>query len=438
MVLGWGRRKNNKKNKGGKPNMEVVIPNQFKCPITLDLMKDPVTLSTGITYDRESVERWFDEGNITCPLTNLVVRNFDMIPNHSLRIMIQDWCVENRQNGVERIPTPRIPVSPTDVSELVFRVKECARGLDQYGCVELVQKMEKWSNESERNKKCIVENGAISGLALAFEAFANDSIERNLIVLEVILSSLNWMFPLQLEAQKSLGSKASLHCMVWFLKHQDVKGKEKAIIALKEILSFGDEKHVEALLEIEGVNELLIEFINKRISPIITKASLRIVWYLVSSNSSFNEKLKFSFVELGLVSSILNILIDSEKSVCEKAFTILDSLLSCDFGREKAYENDLTIPLLVKKILRVSPLTTEYSVSSIWKLCKFEEKNYEGKALIEALQVGAFQKLLLVLQVGCSDETKEKATELLKLMNPYRAELEECIDSDFKNLKRSY
>ena len=62
----------------------------------------------------------------------------------------------------------------------------------------------------------------------------------------------------------------------------------------------------------------------------------------------------------------------------------------------------------------------------------------KGKILIEALQVGAFQKLLLVLQVGCSDENKDKATELLKLMNPYRAELEDCIDSDFKNLKRSY
>ena len=438
MVLGWGRRKNKKNNKGGKPNMEVVVPNQFRCPITLDLMKDPVTLSTGITYDRESIERWFNEGNYTCPLTNQVVRNFDMIPNHSLRIMIQDWCVENRQNGVERIPTPRIPISPIDVSELLFRVKEKAKGLDQYGCIGLVQKMEKWSNESERNKKCIVENGATSALALAFEAFANDSIEKNVLVLEVILSALNWMFPLQLEAQKSLGSKASLHCMIWFLKHQDIKGKEKAIIALKEILSFGDEKHVEALMEIEGVNELLIEFINKRISPIITKSSLRIIWYLVSSNSNFNEKMKFSFVELGLVSSILDILIDSEKSICEKALTILDSLLSCDFAREKAYENDLTIPLLVKKILRVSPLTTEYSVSSIWKMCKYGHKNYEGKALIEALQVGAFQKLLLVLQVGCSDETKDKATELLKLMNPYRAELEDCVDSDFKNLKRSY
>lgn len=416
--------------------MELVVPNHFRCPISLDMMKDPVTLSTGITYDRESVERWFDEGNITCPVTNQVVRNFDMIPNHSLRVMIQDWCVENRQYGVERIPTPRIPISPIDVAELLMQLKGSSRCLDQHGCLELVQKLERWGGESERNKRCIVENGAPVTLASAFDAFANDSVERNVLVLEEILSALNWMFPLQMEAHKSLGSLASLSCMVWFLKHQDLSGKEKSIVALKELLSFGDEKHVEVLSQIEGVNELLVEFINKRISPTITKSSLRVVWYLVSSSSNSSQKMKLAFVELGLVSSLLDILIDSDKSLCEKALAILDSLCSSQEGRDKAYGNDLTIPLLVKKILRVSALTTDYSVSALWKLCKFGEKD-EGRALLEALQVGAFQKLLLVLQVGCGDETKEKATELLKLLNPYRAELE-CIDSDYKNVKRSF
>ncbi|KHN25100.1 U-box domain-containing protein 21 [Glycine soja] len=437
MVLGWRRRKgcNNNRRKGGKSITELVIPNHFRCPISLDLMKDPVTLSTGITYDRESVERWFDEGNITCPVTNQVVRNFDMIPNHSLRIMIQDWCVENRQHGVERIPTPRIPISPNEVAELLMQVKASARGLDQYGCLKLVQKLKRWGGESERNKRCIVHNGAPVALASSFDAFANDSVERNVVVLEEILSALNWMFPLQLEAHKSLGSLASLRCMVWFLKHQDLSGKEKSIVALKELLSFGDVQHVEALSQIEGVN-VLLEFINKRISPTITKASLRVVWYLVSSSSKSSEKMRLAFVELGLVSSLLDILIDSDKSLCEKAAAILDSLCSSEEGRNKACGNDLTIPLLVKKILRVSPLTTDYSVSAIWKLCKFGEKD-EGRTLVEALQVGAFQKLLLVLQVGCGDETKEKATELLKFLNPYRAELE-CIDSDYKNVKRSF
>ncbi|KAL2344156.1 hypothetical protein Fmac_005441 [Flemingia macrophylla] len=433
MVLGWRRRKG---NKGGKPKMELVIPNHFKCPISLDLMKDPVTLSTGITYDRESVERWFDEGNITCPVTNQVVKNFDMIPNHSLRIMIQDWCVENRQHGVERIPTPRTPITAIEVADLLMQVKASARGLDQHGCLELMHKLERWGGESERNKRCIVDNGAPVTLACAFDAFANDSVEKNVLVLEEILSALNWMFPLQMEAHKCLGSLASLSCMVWFLKHQGLSGKEKSIVALKELLSFGDEHHVEALSQMEGVNELLVEFINKRVSPTITKTSLRLVWYLVSSSSNSSDRNKLSFVELGLVSSLLEILIDSDKSLCEKALAILDSLCSIEEGRNKACGNDLTIPLLVKKILRVSSLTTDHSVSAIWKLCKFGEKD-EGRTLVEALQVGAFQKLLLVLQVGCGDETKEKATELLKLLNPYRAELE-CIDSDYKNVKRSF
>lgn len=434
MVLGW-RRRNNKQRKA-KVVEALVTPHHFTCPISLDLMKDPVTLSTGITYDRESIEKWFEDGNYTCPVTNQIVANFDLIPNHTLRIMIQQWCVENQQHGVQRIPTPRIPISPMEVTEVLLLVKASASRLDPHGCLQLVQRIERWSAQSERNKRCIVENGAPAALAEAFDAFANDSIERNVSVLDQILSALNWMFPLQLEAHKSLGSLASLRCMVWFLKHQDLSGKDKSIVALKELLSFGDQQHVQALAEIEGVNELLIQFLNKRIfSPTITKALLAVVWYLVSSSSPSGEKMKLAFVELGLVSSMLDILIDSERSSCEKALAIFDSLCSCEEGRKEAYRNALTIPLLVKKLLRVSALGTDYSVSAIWKLCKFEERG-EEKVLVEALQVGAFQKLLLVLQVGCGDKTKEKATELLKLMNPYRAGVE-CIDSDFKNLKRS-
>ena len=34
----------------------------FRCPISLELMKDPGMALTGITYDRESVERWLVRG----------------------------------------------------------------------------------------------------------------------------------------------------------------------------------------------------------------------------------------------------------------------------------------------------------------------------------------------------------------------------------------
>ncbi|PQQ15444.1 U-box domain-containing protein 21-like [Prunus yedoensis var. nudiflora] len=420
MVLGWRRRSTGHGATKKQPrdlDMEALIPNHFLCPISLDLMKDPVTLSSGITYDRQSIDTWLEAGNFTCPVTNQVLRNFDQIPNHSLRRMIQDWCTQNKHYGIERVPTPRIPVLPME-----------------------------WGAESERNKRCILENGTASVLAAAFDSFATDCIKRNATVCEEILSALSWMLPaFDEEAHKYLGSQASLHGMVWFLKmSDDLSVKQNAILALKELLACHDRnKHVDALAEIGGVNEVLFDFIREKISPTITKASLRVVFYLISSSSSSSsskssEKIKSAFLEMGLVSILLEILVDSERGMCERALGVLDSL--CDFqeGREKAYANALTIPVLVKKIFRVSEMATEYSISAIWKLCKCASRQ-EERVLVEALQVGTFQKLLLVLQVRCGDEnTKEKTTELLKLLNPYRDGLE-CIESvDFKNIRRSF
>jgi len=41
--------------------------------------------------------------------------------------------------------------------------------------------------------------------------------------------------------------------------------------------------------------------------------------------------------------------------------------------------------------------------------------------VVEALRVGAFQKLLLLLQVGCMDGATKEDTELLKMLNKYKS-----------------
>lgn len=265
-----------------------------------------------------------------------------------------------------------------------------------------------------------------------------------------ILSALNWMFPFDKETKRCLGSQASLRCMVWFLDNHgttDLSTMQNSILVLEELVSCSKEdhnKHVEELANIDGVEEILVGFVRKQVCPTMTKSSLMLIYYLVSS--SYSERLARlppAFAKMGLVSLLVDILVNhSEKSTSEKALGVVDELCDCREGREQAYENALTVPILVKKLLRVSDLATGFSVSTILKLCKFassEEGEGKGeKAVVEALQVGVFQKLLVILQVGCGHETKEKVTELLKLLNPYRAGLE-CIESvDFKNLKRSF
>jgi hypothetical protein len=446
MILSWRSRRNSKKNKIPSQeinsDMEISNPRHFCCPISLDLMKDPVTLSTGITYDRESIEKWIEEGNLTCPVTNQVLASYDQIPNHSIRKMIQDWCVENRSYGVERIPTPRVPVTPYDVSETCKRVNDATRRGEQKKCRELVRKIKSWGKESERNKKCIVENGAGCVLSACFESFASVSVGKDEDLLGEILSVLVWMFPLGEEGQSKLGSVRSLNCLVWFLKSGDLSARQNAALVLKNLLAL-DQKHVSALVGIEGVFAALVKLIKEPICPTATKASLMAIFYMTSP-SSLNEKMIPMFVEMGLVSVIVEILVDGDKSICEKALGVLDHICDCKEGREKAYENALIVAVLIKKILKVSGLASELSVSILWKLFKNsqyrpEDDDAEGGVVVEALQVGAFQKLLVLLQVGCGESTKEKLKELLKLLNLCRVRLD-CFDStaDFKYLKRSY
>ncbi|GAV60462.1 U-box domain-containing protein [Cephalotus follicularis] len=441
MMLSWRLRRaghrGNKKRLGDNLDMEITIPTHFRCPISLDLMKDPVTLHTGITYDRENIEKWIEAGNETCPVTNQVLRTFDQIPNHSIRKMIQAWCVENRCYGIERISTPRIPVTRYEVSEICSRIVVATQRVDEKKCQELVVKIKNWGKESERNRRCIVENGAGCVLAASFESFASVSMEKHVDLLGEILTILTWVFPLGEEGQSKLGSTISLICIAWFLKSGDLSARQSAVLVLKELLSL-DQRHVKAAAKIEDIVEELVKLIKEPICPSATKASLTSLYYMLSASVTSSEKMITRFVELGLVLLLLEILVDGEKDICEKAMGVLEGICDSKQGREVAYSNALIVPVLVKKILRVSDLVTEFSVSILWKLCKNDNRK-EGGVVVEALQLGTFQKLLVLLQVGCGDRTKERATELLKLLNLYRDKLD-CGDlsTDFKYLKRPF
>ncbi|GAB4828690.1 hypothetical protein Ancab_018355 [Ancistrocladus abbreviatus] len=442
MLSYWRRRRARRRGAGGKQaeedssGMELTVPSQFLCPISLDLMKDPVTLSTGITYDRQSIETWIEGGNKTCPFTKQPLVSLESIPNHAIRKMIQSWCVENKSLGVERIPTPRIPVMSADVLDVLSKLEQSRD--DGLKCVELVGKLKKWAKESDRSKRCIVENGAGHVLSSLFESFSEEE-KRSVGVLEEIMSALATIFPTldDHNVNSHLATTASLKCIVWFLKCGDLASRRNAILVLKRIVVLP--KVAESLEGFES-EDVLLRLIKEPICPASTKAALMVIYHMITSAT--NPSLVVSkFGELGLVSLLLEIIINSDKSICEKALGVLDAVCDCDEGREMACDHSLTVPVVIKKILRVSDAATEFSISVLWKLCRSEEKEGKGRGVVEeALEVGAFQKLLLLLQFGWrgGEGTKEKVSELLRLMNMQRGTVE-CVDSmDFKNLKRPF
>ncbi|CAM0883042.1 unnamed protein product [Alopecurus aequalis] len=81
----------------GEDEESPAPPMDLRCPISLDLMRDPVVAASGQTYDRESIDRWFSSGKSTCPKTGQVLSNLELVPNKSLKNLISKWC---RENGV--------------------------------------------------------------------------------------------------------------------------------------------------------------------------------------------------------------------------------------------------------------------------------------------------------------------------------------------------
>ncbi|GFP89901.1 E3 ubiquitin-protein ligase pub23 [Phtheirospermum japonicum] len=75
-------------------------------------MKDPVTIVTGITYDRDSIEKWiFTQKNTTCPVTKQPLPDVAELvtPNVTLRRLIQSWCTLHAAHDIQRLPTPKPP-----------------------------------------------------------------------------------------------------------------------------------------------------------------------------------------------------------------------------------------------------------------------------------------------------------------------------------------
>ncbi len=66
----------------------------FNCPITGDVMEDPVFTADGHTYERGAIEQWLHQHN-TSPLTGKRLDHARLVPNFSLRKAIEEWrsCV---------------------------------------------------------------------------------------------------------------------------------------------------------------------------------------------------------------------------------------------------------------------------------------------------------------------------------------------------------
>jgi len=70
------------------------IPEEFICPLTLDIMREPVVDRLGNTYERDAIFAWIRDHR-TCPMTRRKMGPRDVIRNQLLRSRIEKWRAQH-------------------------------------------------------------------------------------------------------------------------------------------------------------------------------------------------------------------------------------------------------------------------------------------------------------------------------------------------------
>nr|ACU18170.1 unknown [Glycine max] len=365
-------------------------------------MRDPVTVCTGITYDRENIERWlFSCKNNTCPVTKQCLLNHDLTPNHTLRRLIQSWCTLNASLGVERIPTPKSPIDRTQIVKLLTEAKRFPE--KQLKCLTRLRSI---AFEGQRNKTCLESAGVIEFLVSTMKS--NNTQEDSTVLSEAAIEVL---FHLNLsEARvKALINNEEFHfieSLFHVLRLGNYQSRAFATMLLRSAFEVADPIQlisVKTALFVE-----IMRVLRDQISQQASKAALKLIVELFPWGRN-----RIKGVEGGAVLVLVELLLGaSERRTCELILIALDQLCGCAEGRAELLNHGAEVAIVSKKILRVSHVASDRGVRILASICRYSAN---ARVLHEMLQVGAVSKLCLVLQVNCSLKTKERAKAILQL-----------------------
>lgn len=98
----------------------IKIPPYFRCPLSLELMVNPVIIASGQTYEKTSIQKWLDHGLTTCPRTNQALAHSNLIPNYTVKALIENWCEVNkvRLNGNPESTHDGITSNPVHLTDM--------------------------------------------------------------------------------------------------------------------------------------------------------------------------------------------------------------------------------------------------------------------------------------------------------------------------------
>ncbi|CAL5019339.1 unnamed protein product [Urochloa decumbens] len=105
----------------------------FFCPLTNEIMTDPVTIQSGVTCDRRAIQEYIEKFQdssepFCCPVTKMPMQRKTVMSNASLKSVIEEWTMRNEAMRV-RIARTALSLSTADtmVLEALHELKLLAK-----------------------------------------------------------------------------------------------------------------------------------------------------------------------------------------------------------------------------------------------------------------------------------------------------------------------
>lgn len=388
---------------GKKDISSLHIPEDFRCPISLDLMKDPVIVSTGQTYERTFIEKWLADGHSTCPKTQQVLTSKILTPNYVLRSLIAQWCEANGIEPPQRSSSsqPSEFTNPAERSkyEALLHKLTSANIEDKRSAAGEIRLLAK---RNANNRVAIAEAGAIP-LLVDLLSTTDPLTQEHAVTALLNLSICD-------NNKRSIMSCRAAPGIVHVLKWGSMEARENAAATLFS-LSVVDEYKV--MIGASGAIPPLIALLNEGTQRGKKDAATALF------NLCFYQGNKVKAVRGGVVSILMQLLTESRIGMVDEALAILAILASNSEGRAAIGAAE-SVPTLVALIGTGSPRNRENAAAVLMHICTGDRRH-----IVEAKELGVISLLIDLAENG-TDRGKRKATQLLDQINRFTEQQKEA------------
>ncbi|XP_021732517.1 U-box domain-containing protein 1-like [Chenopodium quinoa] len=377
------------------------VPNEFRCPISLKIMREPVTVATGYTYDRYSISKWINSGRRTCPKCGWKLTHMALIPNYNLKSLIHQWHQDNN------IPINDLTTSSSGHNKREdlglnairltseFLLGKLATASPEMQC-RAAYEIRLLAKSSMDNRKIIAEAGAIPFLVNLLSSH-EPAMQENAVTALLNLSIHNDNKILIMEA-------AALQKLIFILEYgKTMEAKENAAATISSLSIIDDYK---ASIGVQPrVVIALIHLLREG-----TTTGKRDAATALTNLSLYNPNQR-TVVHEGAVPLLINILMDEKAGITDDALALLALLSGSSEGMgeiTRTRSKDL-ITLLIDVLKLGSPKGKENSVILLLALTK------DGAEVVRHLDPQSFSLIRRLVAKG-SSEARERASLLLRLL----------------------